>query len=161
MSVGAEPRLVGFGRLGLTVNGHGGVPPAIRSFPFIWADAPIESLPKPDVVVINMGCNDGGAPQDVFQPLYRQYLRVIREAYPAARIICLRPFNGAQEAAIRSAVEQSGDALIKYVDTTGWILPEKHYSAAGGVHPNLDGNKAAGEKLAPILAEILRNNKSR
>lgn len=159
LSVGAEPRLVGFGRLGLTVNGNGGVPPAVRSFPFIYADAPIGALPKPDAVVINMGTNDGGAPQEVFLPLYRQYLRVIRGAYPDARILCLRPFNGAQEAAIRSAVDQSGDARITYVDTTGWIRPEIHYSAAGGVHPNLDGNRAAAERLAPILAEILKSSK--
>ncbi len=156
LSVGAEPRLAGFGRLGLTINGNGGVPPAIHSFPFIFAGAPIDALPRPDVVVINMGTNDAGAPYDVFLPLYRQYLRVIRGAYPGARILCLRPFNGTQEAAIRSAVEQSGDALIQYVDTTGWIQPEKHYSEAGGVHPNLEGNKAAGEKLAAILGEILK-----
>jgi lysophospholipase L1-like esterase len=156
LSVGAEPRVVGFGRLGLTINGNGGVPPAIYSFPFIYADAPIDALPRPDVVVINMGANDDRASQDVFLPLYRQYLRVVRGAYPDARILCLRPFNGAQEAAIRAAVIQSGDAWITYVDTTGWIQPEKHYSAAGGIHPNLDGNKAAGEKLAAILAEILK-----
>ncbi|MGD0781381.1 MAG: GDSL-type esterase/lipase family protein [Candidatus Aminicenantales bacterium] len=156
LRVGAEPRLAGFGRLGLTISGNGGVPPAIHSFPFIYAGAPIDALPRPDVVVINMGTNDAGAPYDVFLPLYRQYLRVVRGAYPGARILCLRPFNGAQEAAIRSAAEQSGDERIQYVDTTGWIQPEKHYSAAGGVHPNLEGNAAAGEKLAAILGEILK-----
>ena len=52
--VGAEPRIVGFGRQGLTINANGGVPPAIQSFPFIYEGILIDGLPQPDVVVINM-----------------------------------------------------------------------------------------------------------
>jgi lysophospholipase L1-like esterase len=156
LSVGAEPRIVGFGRLGLTINGNGGVPPAIHSFPFIYSGASIAALPRPDAVVINMGTNDGGAPEEAFLSLYRRYLQVIRASYPGAWIICLRPFNGAQEEAVRSAVRLCGDARIRYVDTTGWIQPDIHGSPKGGVHLNLAGNKTAADRLAPILGEILR-----
>jgi lysophospholipase L1-like esterase len=153
LSVGAEPRIVGFGRLGLTINANGGVPPAIYSFPYIYSGVPIEPLSKPDVVVINLGTNDGRAPGEVFAPLYQYYLQVIRKAYPEARILCLRPFNGTQETAIQSAIKKVGDGGVRYVDTTGWIEPDQH--TTDGVHLNLEGNKVAGEKLAEILRGVL------
>ena len=149
LAVEAEPRIVGFGRLGLTINANGGVPPAIYSFPFIYSGVPIDSLPKPDVVVVNMGTNDARASAEGFAPLYRDYIQVIRKAYPAAWILCLRPFNGTHETEIRSAVNKAGDERVRYVDTTGWIEADKH--TTDGVHPNLEGNKVAGEKLAEIL----------
>ena len=149
LSVEAEPRIVGFGRLGLTINANGGVPPAIYSFPYIYSGVPIDALAKPDVVVVNMGTNDGRASGEVFAPLYRTYIQVIRKAYPAAWILCLRPFNGTHEEEVQSAVRREGDQRVRYVDTTGWIDPDKH--TTDGVHLNLEGNKVAGEKLAELL----------
>jgi hypothetical protein len=52
---GAEPRTVGFGRLGLSINANGGVPPALHSFPFVYSGAPVDKTRLPDAVVINMG----------------------------------------------------------------------------------------------------------
>ena len=153
-NLGAEPRTVGFGRLGLTVNANGGVPPAITSFSAVFDGVPIDDLKVPDAVVVNMGTNDGKAGPEVFGPLYRVYLETIRKGYAKARIFCLRPFNGAHAAEIEAAVKAltaAGDAQLHYVDTSGWIDVPQH--TTDGVHLNLEGNRVAAEKLAPIIKE--------
>jgi|GEM_PF-847523 len=152
---GAEPRTVGFGRLGLSINANGGVPPALQSFPWIYGGAPVDG-PAPDIAVVNLGTNDGSRVSgEVFGSLYRAYLEAIRKAYPGAWILCLRPFNGAHAAVIESAVSGLGDAKIRYVNTAGWIDAEKH--TTDKVHLNLEGNQTAAQKLAPILKELLAN----
>jgi lysophospholipase L1-like esterase len=151
---GAEPRTVGFGRLGLSINANGGVPPALHSFPFVYSGAPIDQIRLPDAVVINMGTNDGQRVSgEVFGPLYRAYLETIRKTYPLAQILCLRPFNGAHATAIEGVVRELRDSKIRYVDTTGWIDPEKH--TTDKVHLNLEGNHVAAEKVAAILKTVL------
>jgi len=151
---GAEPRTVGFGRLGLSINANGGVPPALHSFPFVYSGAPIDKTRLPDAVVINMGTNDGQRVSgEVFGPLYRAYLETIRKTYPLAQILSLRPFNGAHATVIEGVVRELHDSKIRYVDTTGWIDPEKH--TTDKVHLNLEGNRVAAEKVAAILKTAL------
>lgn len=151
---GAEPRTVGFGRLGLSINANGGVPPALHSFPFVYAGVAVDRARMPDVVVVNMGTNDSSRiSSELFAPLYRAYAQSIRKAYPGAWILCLRPFNGAHAAAIESLIIGLGDTKVRYVDTTGWIDAEKH--TTDKVHLNLDGNQTAAEKLSAILKPLL------
>lgn len=151
---GVEPRTVGFGRLGLSINANGGVPPALHSFPFMYSGAPIDKTRLPDAVVINLGTNDGQRVSgEVFRPLYQAYLETIRKAYPLAQILCLRPFNGAHSTVIEGVVRELQDLKIRYVDTTDWIDPEKH--TTDKVHLNLDGNRIAAEKVATILKTVL------
>jgi lysophospholipase L1-like esterase len=151
---GAEPRMVGFGRLGLSINANGGVPPALHSFPFVYSGAPVDKTRLPDAVVINMGTNDGQRVSgNVFGPLYKAYLDMIRKTYPLAQIFCLRPFNGAHSAAIEGVVRGQQDSKIQYVDTKDWIDPEKH--TTDKVHLNLEGNRVAAEKVAAILKTVL------
>jgi lysophospholipase L1-like esterase len=151
---GVEPRTVGFGRLGLSINANGGVPPAIHSFPFVYSGAPIDKTRLPDAVVVNMGTNDGQRVSgEVFGPLYRAYLETIRKAYPLAQILCLRPFNGAHATVIEGVVRELRDSKIRYVDTTGWVDPEKH--TTDKVHLNLEGNRLAAERVAAILKTVL------
>ncbi len=112
--VGAEPRTVGFGRLGLTIHGNGGVPPALYSFPYIYDGIPIDESRQPDAVVINLGTNDWNpAVHEVFPNLYKVYLLSIRQHYSNASILCLRPFNGTQASAIEEAVKELDDLKIK------------------------------------------------
>jgi len=151
---GVEPRTVGFGRLGLSINANGGVPPALHSFPFVYSGAPIDKTRLPDAVVINMGTNDGQRVSgEVFGPLYRAYLETIRKTYPLAQILCLRPFNGAHATVIEGVVRELQDSKIRYVDTAGWIDPQKH--TTDKVHLNLEGNRLAAEKVAAILKTVL------
>ncbi len=109
---------------------------------------------QPDVVVINMGSNDRNrASSELFAVLYKSYVETIRKKYPTAIILCMRPFVGAHAAAIEETVRRLADPKIRYVDTTGWIEPGKH--TTDQVHPNLEGNRIAAEKMAVILKEVL------
>jgi lysophospholipase L1-like esterase len=153
--LGADSRVVGFGRLGVTIEGNGGVPPAPDAFAWICAGVPKDDW-KPHIVVINQGTNDGGVPSERFRPAYDRYLAVVRAGYPDAWIFALRPFNGAHTDDIRTLVEArsaGGDARLRFVDTTGWIDPER--DTTDGLHPNLSGHRRAAEQLEALLRTTL------
>jgi lysophospholipase L1-like esterase len=142
MALGAPWRQVGFGATGLQHGGSGGAVGALHSFNFFYADCPRDTW-QPDVVVINQGTNDGGMPAKDYQPLYARYLAMIRAAYPKAKIAAMRPFNGAQAAAIKAAVDAAADPNIVYIDTTDWYT--------GPLHPTADGSAPLAENLVQAL----------
>jgi lysophospholipase L1-like esterase len=153
--LGADTRVVGFGRLGVTIEGNGGVPPAPDAFGWICAGVPKDNW-KPHLVIINQGTNDGAVPSGRFRPAYDRYLTVVRADYPDAWILALRPFNGAHADDIRALVEARaavGDTHLQYLDTTGWIDSELH--TTDGVHPNLAGHRRAAERLEERLRIVL------
>jgi lysophospholipase L1-like esterase len=150
MKLNAQWRQVGFGRLGITIPGNGGVPVAPDSFDWFYAGCPRDDG-QPDVVVINQGTNDRNATSDHFRPGYARYLEVIRKAYPRAKILALRPFNGAHADDIKAEVaarNSSGDANVAFVDTAGWLEPTDYTDK---VHPNAGAGPKLAEKLAPII----------
>lgn len=154
LRLGAQWRQCGFGRLGVTVEGNGGVPVAPDSFNWFYKDCPRDNW-QPDLVVVNQGTNDGGRPSEQFRPAYARYLKVIREAYPNARIAAMRPFNGAHADDILGEVvvrQGLGDRKISYVDTTGWLGPGDY---TDGVHPNVAGGAKAADRLAEALRKRL------
>ena len=160
LALGAEPRIVGFGRLGLSINANGGVPPAIYSLPLVYAGAPIDGLRPPDAVVVNLGTNDRRAPAALFADLYRAYVDALRRQYPSARIFCLAPFSGDHRAGVGAAVagaRDRGDARVHFVDTTGWIDRARH--TTDGVHLNLEGNRVAAERLAAVMKDLLEGGR--
>lgn len=147
MKLGAAWRQVGFGATGLAHGGSGGAAPALNAFNFFYADCPRDNW-QPHVVVVNQGTNDGGMPAKDYQPLYTKYLTMIREAYPAAKIVAVRPFNGAQAASIKATVEAlkaAGDTKVYFIDTAGWYN--------GPLHPNVAGSADLAKKLAKALQE--------
>ncbi len=147
VALGAAWRQVGFGATGISHGGSGGAAGALTAFNFFHADCPRDAW-QPDVVVINQGTNDGGMPSKDYQPLYIKYLGLIRVAYPKAKIVALRPFCGAQETAIKAAVEAchvAGDTAVYFIDTTGWYN--------GPIHPNVDGSAALSAKLVKALQD--------
>lgn len=151
--LGAEWRQVGFGYLGILKSGNGGVPKANDSFNWFYQGVPRDSW-QPDMVVINEGTNDGGAAAATFRTGYAQYLTTIRTAYPAAKIVALRPFNGAQAAPIKAEVDArnaAGDMRIYYVDSTGWLGSADY---TDGVHPNEQGSAKATQGLVAALKKI-------
>ena len=119
-ALGADYRQVGFGYQGLLKTGDGGVPAANDSFNWFYKDVPRDSW-QADMVVINQGTNDSSQPAATFKTAYSTFLATIRKAYPSAKIVALRPFNGSQAAQIQAAVTAAGDSRMFYVDTTGWV----------------------------------------
>jgi lysophospholipase L1-like esterase len=152
MRLDAEWRQVGFGRLGITIPGNGGVPIAPDAFDWFYEGCPRDDW-QADVVVVNLGTNDRRATSDQFRPGYAKELTAIRKAYPKAVILALRPFNGAHaediqaEVAARKAI---GDTTVAYVDTTGW-LEKSDYT--DGVHPNAGAGPKLADRLAPVIKQ--------
>ncbi len=149
--LGADYRQVGFGYQGLLKTGDGGVPAANDSFNWFYRDQPRDAW-QADMVVINQGTNDSTKPVATFKDAYSTFLATIRKAYPNAKILALRPFNGAQAAQIQAAVSAAGDPRMFYVDTTGWL-------GAGdfngdGLHPNVQGSGKAATQLVAAIKKI-------
>jgi lysophospholipase L1-like esterase len=152
-TLGVEWRQVGFGRLGLLVTGNGGVPVANDAFNWFYKDAPRDDW-QADWVVVNQGTNDSSASASDYQAAYATYLKTIRTGYPAAKIVAMRPFNGAHAADINAQVEArrtAGDSRVYYVDTTGWL---GNGDFTDGTHPNEQGSQKAATALVAALKAI-------
>jgi lysophospholipase L1-like esterase len=151
--LGAEWRQVGFGYLGILKSGNGGVPRANDSFNWIYEGVPRDDW-QPDMAVINEGTNDSGADGATFRAGYAEYLTTIRSAYPDAKIVALRPFNGSHAGPIEDEVaarNAAGDMRVYYVDTTGWLGAADY---TDGLHPNAQGSSKAAQLLATALEAI-------
>ncbi|MBR5444611.1 MAG: hypothetical protein IKV57_00715 [Clostridia bacterium] len=141
-----RPILMGYGCLGTTREGAGGIPPVCQSYPYTIEGCPMESA-NADFVVINHGTNDRGAEKEAFQKAYRELLFLVRRRNPKAEIIALTPFCGALAEEIAAVVEAFNHAendSVFYINTTGWIPPEP-------LHPTREGNKAVCRNLTEIL----------
>jgi len=147
MLLGASWRQVGFGATGLVRGGSGGAPGALTTFNSFYAGCPRDDW-QPDVVVVNQGTNERKVPPATYLSDYGNYLTMIRQAYPKAKIAALRPFGGFQADSIKQAVDAAhaaGDNDVYYIDTTGWYTGRS-------LHP--DSNASVG--LATNLAAALK-----
>ncbi|HEY8924954.1 MAG TPA: GDSL-type esterase/lipase family protein, partial [Polyangia bacterium] len=118
-----------------------------------YKDVPRDAW-QADMVVVNEGTNDSSAAAATFRTGYAEYLTTIRTAYPNARIVALRPFNGSQAASIKAEVDArnaAGDMRVYYVDTTGWLGSSDYDD---GLHPNVQGSGKAATALAAALKKI-------
>ena len=148
-------RIVGFGLIGITRPGNGGVPDALEAFPYAYGGQ-LKDRFQPRLCVINLGTNDAAADSALFSARYAAYLRLIRADYPEALLVCMRPFNGAHADDIRRTVQQrraDGDPRAFYVDTTAWIDPAR--DTIDGLHPNAAGHTRAAQRLTSALRALL------
>jgi lysophospholipase L1-like esterase len=126
---------------------------------------------NPDVIVVNLGTNDGNkneknpAPMDVFRDRYASFLGELRKTYLASTILALELFNrnGAKNDAIRQAVakhtETAKDQNVHCVSTDGWVNPNP---AGGDIAPDWSHPTDQGHaKLAARMTEVLRNHSIR
>ncbi|WP_159053085.1 GDSL-type esterase/lipase family protein [Streptomyces regalis] len=145
---------VGFGRQGVIQTGNGGVPAAPDAYGWNHAGSRAESDRRADVIVVNQGTNDAAYGSDEFRGAYRVYLDQLRAAAPHARILALRPFNGAHADDITAVVGELADPRIEFVDTTDWLS-----SAAGDfngtVHPSTHGHRKVADRLIALLEKGL------
>jgi len=149
MALGAEPRIIGFGRQGITIGGNGGVPPVGLAYPFAYGQVPATDRPA-DVVVINQGSNDRRARS--IEHGYLNLIRLVRSRNPGAEIFCLVPFTQIHAESVRRAVASAraaGDDHVHLVETAGWLDPKT--DTTDGVHPNLKGHEKAARKLTEVI----------
>lgn len=112
-----------------------------------------------DAVVINLGQNDNGQTitNDFFIQQYVAMLEKIRQNYPNAAILVMRPFSGNRAAPAQAAAKARndvGDNKVFFIDTNGWVGRE---DTNDGVHPTVAGHQKIADKLAPILERVLRD----
>lgn len=144
------PLFMGYGAVGATKSGCGGVPRAAEAYPYCFEGAPV-TYPHPDYVFINHGTNDWEADSVTFTAGYVALLDAIVSAHPRARVIAMSPFNGAHQQDIEKLVaeynERHGKDIL-FVNGSHWLPCEP-------VHPLRDGHALAAEKLAEVLRDKL------
>lgn len=143
---------VGFGRQGVIQTGNGGVPAASDAYGWNHAGSRADSDRRADVIVVNQGTNDTAWGSEEFRAAYRAYLDKLRTAAPHARILALRPFNGAHAEDIAAVVAERPDARTEFVDTTDWLsLTDGDFN--GTVHPSSQGHRKVADRLIDLLAK--------
>ena len=148
--LGMRPRIIGYGGVGTTKSGSGDVPPVQISYPQVYdgCEAQEESA---DVIVINHGSNDAGAPDEAFTEGYTKLLEVIRSMNKTSRIFAISPFYGGKEEVLPKIVDAFNAANsddITFISTKGWLPPDP-------IHPLRDGHQRASELLTDALAHEL------
>lgn len=149
-----RPIIMGYGCLGTTRGGAGGVPPVAEAYVHYSDGYPIVNQ-KADYIIINHGTNDRMADTKLFKQKYLELLNVVRERNPESKIISLTPFSGCLTEEIKEVVERHNkekDDNVFYINTTGWIEPEP-------IHPPRAGHKIVSEKLCQIIKENFMHDK--
>ncbi|MBR6427598.1 MAG: SGNH/GDSL hydrolase family protein [Clostridia bacterium] len=106
------------------------------------------SMPAPDVIVINYGHNDVYFKESDVTPRYNAALDALRTKYPDAPIFVLIPFSQTHADTIRECC--AGRDYITVVETNGW-----NPSTTDGIHLNALGANSAGTRLAAEIKRVL------
>lgn len=147
LALGLEPLCGGYGAVGVTHGGCGGVPAAADMYPFCFEGVRV-SYPHPDYVLINHGTNDSAADPERFTAEYTRLLDAVYTAHPDTHVITLTPFCGSKRDALCAlipAYNRTNGRDVFLVDTAGWLPFEP-------IHPLRDGHTVAAEKLTAVLA---------
>lgn len=149
-----RPIFMGYGCLGMTNCGAGGLPVVSESYKYYSDGFPMESQVA-DYIIINLGTNDSQADKGYLEEKYFEFLEVVRKRNPKSKIISLTPFSGCLSVEIKEAVDRYNikkNDNVFYIDTTGWIEPEP-------LHPNRDGHKVVARNLVKcIVKKYISNN---
>ncbi len=145
-----EPLFMGYGAVGVTRGGCGGVPKAADAYPYCFAGAAV-TYPHPDYVFINHGSNDAAADEVTFTAGYVALLDAIIAAHPKAQVMAMSPFNGTHEKALEKLVADYNERHkqnILFINGSHWLPAEP-------LHPLRDGHALAADKLAQVLKDKL------
>ena len=141
-----RPIIMGYGSLGVTRDGSGGVP-EVGSAYAMYSDGEEMDSNDADYIVINHGTNDIRAEHSVFTEKYVNVLSVLRNRNKKAKIISITPFSGRCADKIKDSVElynKNNNDNVLLIDSTGWIEPEP-------IHPTREGHKIVAEHIVKIL----------
>lgn len=141
---------VGFGASGVTTGGSGYVPPLLQNIDSMTASKTTPYY-EPDIVVVNIGTNDGKSTSSNFITQFNTTLDRLSIKYSGTPIFVILPFNGAKRSEITTCVSDRTNVYL--VDTAGWGV-----STTDGVHPNQAGGITAGNKTAEYITSILGKN---
>lgn len=145
-----RPIMMGYGAVGTTRSGSGSVPAAAIAYPQVFDGCPYTGE-HPDIVVINHGANDRGAPAEKYLAAYRELVELIEKKHPDAQIIFLGAFCGAfakELGALAETLNAAREKAIFFIDTTGWVPLEP-------LHPLRGGHQVIAEHLSSELSRLL------
>jgi lysophospholipase L1-like esterase len=135
---------------------HSGIPPFPESWRFHWAGHPRTLNPAPDLVIVNMGTNDGARDTSA---AVTQWLQDIRRATgPRTPVFLLIPFGQQNREPLSRAVQAANDPFVHLIDcgpeAAAGLNKYREASAASfdGLHPNAATHAA----LARLLAEKIK-----
>ncbi len=137
---------MGYGAVGATKAGVGGVPKAAEAYPYCFSGAPV-LYGDPDFILINHGANDRRTGTDLYVTEYEKLLDLIVSTHPTSKIVCLSAFCGFGHEELGKLVAEynaKNGTDIFFIDSTGWVTPEP-------LHPLRDGHKTIAAHLIPIL----------
>lgn len=145
-----RPIIMGYGAVGMTKGGSGGVPRAAEAYPYCFADCPI-SFDEPDYIVINHGANDRFAsPQEYIQQ-YRACLDTIRKLHPHAQIIVVscywNLFVRELEDMVAQYNRQNSDSVL-FLDASSW-------TDGAITHPPRCDHENIAKQLSSALKDIV------
>jgi lysophospholipase L1-like esterase len=110
----------------------------------------------PNIVVINIGTNDGNTPNNLYQSTYITFLGNIRKKFPNAHIVVMVPHTGAhsaQDSAAYLARVAAGDNKVHYINATGWVQGSTELT--DGLHPSDSGHRKIARLLKPLISPLL------
>ncbi len=145
-----RPFFMGYGAVGATKGGCGGVPSAPEAYSFNFHDSPV-TYPPCDIVVINHGANDRRGKVENYLVQYEKLLDIVRARNPHALIVSLSAFVGFAHTELGEMIadyNQRNGCDVRYIDSFGWIPPEP-------LHPMRDGHRIVAGHLVPLLKKII------
>ena len=107
---------------------------------------------KPDVIVINHGCNDVEMSTDanLFKNNLLAGIEKLNTMYPDTPIYYVVPFD--QKWSLKLGIILRNCENVTIIQTAGWATADTY---TDGIHPSADGAKLLAEKLAAALKEQL------
>lgn len=149
-ALGMIPCIMGYGSVGITKGGGGGVPKVDEAYACCFHKNSMPSTGA-EIIVINHGANDYLASAEEYTQGYRTFLELVREKNPSAKIVVLSAFLGRYAVELGEMVKefnQSRDDKIIYINTCGWIPKEP-------VHPARDGHRIVANNLVQKIMEVV------
>ncbi len=147
-ALGMKPYTMGYGAVGLTKGGSGGVPRVYEAYPYIFNN--VERVPSgAEIIVINHGANDYDATEEEYITAYEEFIKLVRKINPDAEIVALSAYIYRYNKALGEMVKKynkENDDSVLFVDTDGWIPKDP-------IHPTREGHKTVSKNLVPILKE--------
>lgn len=110
---------VGFGASGVTTGGSGYVPPLLQNIDNMTASKTTPYY-EPDIVVVNIGTNDGKSTSSNFITQFNTALDRLSIKYSGTPIFVILPFNGAKRSEITTCVSDRTNVYL--IDTVKWEL---------------------------------------
>ncbi|MBL8236061.1 MAG: hypothetical protein JNM66_01475 [Bryobacterales bacterium] len=145
-SLNAEYGVMGSGGMSWLRPSHSNIPPLPESWRFHYKGLAREWRERPDMVVVNMGTNDGE--RDTTAAAAR-WLGEVRREWPRARIVLLIPFGQQNKARLLAAAESGAEVIDLGPAFAEGLNKYGAGSAASfdGLHPNA----VTSERLAEAV----------